>query len=490
MAQISSKLNFILSASANGFTSGLQKAERAIKSVAKQGKAVAGELNTAIGGALTGIGTAAVGAAVGGLALMVRLGLNSADELQKLSQNLGLTTDKLAGLQWAAKLANVSNETLTSGLTKMSVTIGKAAQGSKGAAEALAKLGLSGQELMANSPDQNLKIIADRLKNVSTYSERAAIMTEIFGKSAGPELAALLADGGDALQAAADEAAAFGFNLSQIDAERLNIVNDNLDRTQMALTAVSQQVAIGLSPLLDIVLDQLLGLGKEAQKSGGIAGLVSALVTDGLFYMGETLDYLSIGWKAFKAAGVLALQGLLYPVQLLLDGLAAVANYFDVVLPDSVIRGLDSAANSLHGFRDELGETVDQLGDEMTKIWEGPSSGTKAVVAFQQAQQKMTAEAQRQNDKLKEKIALQQAFVDKEEKPKKEKKEPKEKAVKQELSLLQVGTDAAARFAFSIANDNKSIAMDQLEEAKKTNETLDDIKKNTENEFDVEEVEF
>jgi len=69
----------------------------------------------------------------------------------------------------------------------------------------------------------------------------------------------------------------------------------------------------------------------------------------------------------------------------------------------------------------------------------------------------MTREAEEQNKKLKDKIALQQSFVDLSEEPEKKKKTakasatPKEEKVDQTLKIVQAGTDAAARLAFDVS---------------------------------------
>lgn len=495
MAGISKRLNFILSASANGFTTALQKAERAVQAVAKRGGAIAGELNTRMGSALTAFGAGAGAAAIGGVTLLVRMGLRSADELQALSQQLGIATDKLAGLQWAAKLANVDQEQLTAGLQKMQGTIGKAANGNKAAADSLALIGLSAQELVTLSPDKQIALIGDKLAAIPNVAQRAAAASAIFGRQAGPGMAALLSRGSKALQEAAGEAASFGFNLSQLDAEKLNVVNDNFDRLEMAVTAVAQQLANGLAPIIDVVLEQILGFGKEAQKSGGIAGVAAAMTTDALAFLGDTLDAVTLGWIGFRNLGTRALQGLLWPIEKLLQGVQWLVDTFEDYLPDAVVNGVRSSTEFIEGFRDDLNADAEDLAAEFQERFVAPSMGDKFVAAFRRAQQKMNETAKEETDHLQEKIDLQQAFLglkDEEEKKTKTKatKERAEPKVDQSLKLFEANTDAFAKFQFELNNSRDTVAEEQLDAALAANDKLDDIARNTENMFEIEEVEF
>src|SRR5690606_34764598 len=101
----------------------------------------------------------------------------------KLADRLGLTTEALAGLNHAAELSGVSQESLSRSMEKMLNTIGEAAGGSKTATVALGRLGLSAEQMASMSADQQLAAIADGLNSVASPAERAAAAQDIFGRS-------------------------------------------------------------------------------------------------------------------------------------------------------------------------------------------------------------------------------------------------------------------------------------------------------------------
>src|SRR5262245_51974382 len=89
-------------------------------------------------GALT-VAAAAAGAA---LAASLRSGIDRADEVNDLSQALGLTTEALTRLQFAAKQGGVDVESLSTGMRKFSDQIAAAAGGNKEAVALFDALGV------------------------------------------------------------------------------------------------------------------------------------------------------------------------------------------------------------------------------------------------------------------------------------------------------------------------------------------------------------
>src|SRR5687768_492797 len=81
----------------------------------------------ALAGFATKIGTLAVAAApiiaIGASVAGIKNAFASLDDIAKLSDRLGMTTQSIAGLQFAADLAGVSAEQLTGGFEKMLKTI-------------------------------------------------------------------------------------------------------------------------------------------------------------------------------------------------------------------------------------------------------------------------------------------------------------------------------------------------------------------------------
>src|SRR5689334_10226048 len=130
MATIAS-LSVMLTANIGSFAAGMSKAVAPLKEfgghVASVGSKIAGLTSLVTGG---------------GLLVLVHHAMEGMDATAKLSDRLGIATEKLGGLQHAARLAGVGSEELTGGLEKMLKAIGEAATGGGEAQATFAKLGL------------------------------------------------------------------------------------------------------------------------------------------------------------------------------------------------------------------------------------------------------------------------------------------------------------------------------------------------------------
>ena len=92
-------------------------------------------------------------AGVAGLGALVQTSRTAVDELGKVSDKLGISTERLAGLQHAAELTGNSTRNLNLGLQRMVRRVAEAAEGTGEAQNALAELGLDAKELAQLSPD-------------------------------------------------------------------------------------------------------------------------------------------------------------------------------------------------------------------------------------------------------------------------------------------------------------------------------------------------
>ncbi|MCL4733285.1 hypothetical protein KJZ71_05865, partial [Patescibacteria group bacterium] len=138
-----------------------------------------GEGLRSIGTKMAGIGVAAITALLG----TAKAFSDSGDALDKMSARTGVSVEALSELGYAADLSGTDMETLENGLRVMQKTLVEASQGSKGANEALARLGLTVQDLAKLSPDEQFKLLADRISRIQDPAARAAMAMELFGKA-------------------------------------------------------------------------------------------------------------------------------------------------------------------------------------------------------------------------------------------------------------------------------------------------------------------
>jgi hypothetical protein len=105
-------LTLSLVAQIGGFTGPLDKAGRVADQRMREIERRAKKFGVAFGAAMV------AGATAAGYA--IKQVIDQADQLNEISKKVGIPTDVLSGLQYAAKLAGVTTEELQNGLVKLS----------------------------------------------------------------------------------------------------------------------------------------------------------------------------------------------------------------------------------------------------------------------------------------------------------------------------------------------------------------------------------
>lgn len=351
-----SKLTSKLTLNLDEFRSGFSKARRMVNNFAGSDLAQ-GAVKIAKWGAAAGA------AAAVGLAVVVHKNAEAIDATAKLSDQLGIQTEELIKLRYAAQLSGTENEAFDKSLAKMNRNITEAVSGTGEAASALAALGLDPGQLAAMAPDEQFKTVAESLKGVKSQSDRVALSYKIFGKE-GVGLISTLNLGRDGLKQAGDEAERLGIVFNRVDAAKVEAANDAITRVQMKITGAGQALTIGLAPYIEAAANQLLGLGGDGQQMaerivGGVewvAGTVAKL--------SDWLDLLKAGWKFLQGAATTALYGSIKPLTLLIEGVEWLYNK----ISDSETHfgdGFKLLADNMQGAADQAfkdaGESLDNF---------------------------------------------------------------------------------------------------------------------------------
>lgn len=200
------------------------------------------DLSTSVG-AVTGKIAVLTGvlAAIGSAAQIKGL-VDSADNMNKLSQKTGIAVSELSSLSNTADLAGVSNEQLGSALVKLNKSIAEAASGTKEQAQAFKNLGISVKDANGNiRPTADiLGDVAGAFSNASDGAIKTQYAMALFGK-AGADLIPFLNTGKQGIK---EFGATFGEEFAQ-NAERFN---DNLTKLNQQLQVV---VVEGITPMLE-----------------------------------------------------------------------------------------------------------------------------------------------------------------------------------------------------------------------------------------------
>lgn len=195
--------------------------------------------------------------------------VNAADELNKLSQKVGVGVQALSEFSFAAKLADVSNEELSIGLRKLSQNI---VEGD----DAFRRI-----EVSVTNTDGSLRATEDILRDVATRfaamrdgAEKTALAVALFGRS-GSELIPFLNQGGEGLRRMAEEARKLGVVLTKETAQAAEDFNDNLLRLGQAIEGVNRGLTGGLIKFLADAAEEAVNATKAF--GGFYKGLLGAL---------------------------------------------------------------------------------------------------------------------------------------------------------------------------------------------------------------------
>ena len=226
-------------------------------------------------------------AAQAGLAGIAGLGykaITSADDLNTLSKQSGISTRDLQKLQYAADLIDVDPDNVIGALTKMKKSMTST---SKDTVAAWDRIGVSirdDNEDLRNSTDVFYEAL-EGLSQISNETERDALAMQLFGRSA-DQLAGIIDDGGKAFRELGDQAEELGYILDQDTLDSLNSVNDKIDELKMKasgdLAAGGAKAIEAFMPEIEKVIgfvgDLLTKLGELSPEQIRIITLIFAIV--------------------------------------------------------------------------------------------------------------------------------------------------------------------------------------------------------------------
>jgi len=205
---------------------------------------------------LAGLGSAIVAPLIASTKVFAKMG----DDLAKMSARTGFSVETLSELGFAAELSGASMEVLENGIRKMQRTIVDAASGMQGAKDALALLGLTVADLDKLSPEEQFKLIADRLAAIEDPTIRAAAAMELFGRS-GTQLLPMLEGGAAGIEQLQEQARKLGLTISTEDAKAAERFSDTLE---IMWKVLKQNVFVIGSALVPVLTQAAQWLTKTA----------------------------------------------------------------------------------------------------------------------------------------------------------------------------------------------------------------------------------
>lgn len=384
------------------FTEGLTGAQVRLKAFDAKMKSMGGGL------AKVGAAVSLVGA---GLAVAIRNQINAADELDEMSQRIGVPVEQLSRLKYAAELTGVGVGQLETSLGQLSKKMAEAAKGGKGA-KLFADLGISvtDAEGRMRATEDVLGDIADVMSKMPPGAERTALAMKLLGKS-GAQMLPMLESGSEGLREMAAEATRMGLVISGDTASAAGRFNENLDKLRGVLGGISMIIAARLAPVLADFTAWLVDLstafqGLSPETQTWIAGIAAATVVLGpaLIAIGALVSSLGVVVGAIRAVSLALLAN---PVLAVIAAIAAGA-YLIYTNWETLVAGwklqwaqLSSAASSAWegikgvwnggvAFFTKLGTDMSdaamagwsQMADDIKSVWESIKASVGEWVTY------------------------------------------------------------------------------------------------------------
>lgn len=203
------------------------------------------------------------------------------DVLAKTADRLGLTTEALVGLQFAAGQTGVEGNVLATSLQRLNRRLAEvAATGGGTAKKSLDALGLSAKQLLKLPLEEQFGLIADRLNEVSSQADKTKIAFGFFDTEGG-KLLNTLRVGSEGLAEFRKEAEALGIAISRVDAAKIEAANDTLDRLAQTFIGASRAAAVQLAPAIDFVAGEFVKMNKNAGEGSAIIDTLAKAIIVG-----------------------------------------------------------------------------------------------------------------------------------------------------------------------------------------------------------------
>jgi lambda family phage tail tape measure protein len=389
-------LTLDLIANIGGFIDGMSKASRAAQKSLNEIEKDVGEFSENIAKLLEFAGiTVGVDALIDG----VKEAIEQMDQLGKSAQKVGLPVEQFSALAGAAKLSDVSTDDLTTTLTRLSATLGKATNGSSEQAKLFKALGISITDVSGNlrSTQDVMSDYADRLKELGVNSTTTAAGIELFGKNY-QNLIPFLEKGSEGMKEAEEDAISLGAALAGQAAEAAAKFDDNMNELTLATQGLKNQLVQALLPTLNDWTNSLVGIAKNQQDveniATGLAGalrgleLVANAVAAGFAFIQATIETLTVaianGVQHFRDYADIASLAVTNPAAALKVAQAAAASNTHNIATDAQAAS-DTVAKSWSDAVDKMNAAFDRMGHNLNDPLTAPiKNATKGVVDLSQ----------------------------------------------------------------------------------------------------------
>ena len=208
-----------------------------------------------VGAAFAAI-TAAMAAVGKALADLITDTAEYGDEVDKMSQKLGLSTDSYQEWDYVMKLAGTEMSNMSTGLKTLTNKLDDAKNGNAAAIEMFQQLGLSMEDLATMSREDVFENVIYGFQGMADSTERAALANDLFGNS-GQELAPLFNQTEEETRAQIKAAKEYGMVMSKDAVNASAAFEDSLTTLTGTLNGFKRNLISGFLPSVTEAMDGL-----------------------------------------------------------------------------------------------------------------------------------------------------------------------------------------------------------------------------------------
>lgn len=179
------------------------------------------------------------------------------DEIDKMSQRLGMSTQAYQEWDYILKLSGSDINSMTGGMKNLNNLIQTESEKSKNTLQAL---GLSVAELKGKSQEEAFEEVINAFQGMADGAEKAQLANEVFGKS-GQNILPLLNSEAGSIDELKEQAHELGLVFDDASVKAGAEFNDSLTALHDGFTALKTNIGVHVMPifkaLVDFVVDQI-----------------------------------------------------------------------------------------------------------------------------------------------------------------------------------------------------------------------------------------
>lgn len=305
--------------------------------------------------------------------------VEAAVSAKHLGERLGISSDAVQELGYAADVTGASAEVMTQAMQRLAFGMENAKRGTGPLVTAMQQLHIPIANLRKESLDQNLEEIADGFAKAGPQVNKLALSIEIFGRNAGPRLLPLLEKGSSGIAELREEAQKLGVVIDEEGIEKAHEFEIAQKRLGATLTGVRNEAVIAMLPALQEMAE---GLGEwvKENREAIASGLKAVLegIAAAFHIVGEVLsvvvdifqNHKEVVFALIAALGLLEAQAITTAIA---TAAAWVLSFAPLIIATGAVLALMMALKKLVEY--VVGSTV-----SWRQMWDATVAGGEAVV--------------------------------------------------------------------------------------------------------------